>query len=77
MNVVPLKKSNLGAPDSGSFPMFLRRMNAFRDLGHIRSFRCVLKDTSVYESAKRSDRVDQREHDLSSGSKVGRTAAND
>ena len=28
MDVVPLKKSNLGAPNSGSSPMFLRRMNA-------------------------------------------------
>jgi hypothetical protein len=26
---VPLKKSNLGAPNSSSSPMFLRRMNAF------------------------------------------------
>ena len=48
-----------------------------RDLGHIWSFRRVLQDTYVDESAKRSDRVDEREHDLSSGSKVGRTATND
>jgi hypothetical protein len=77
MDLVPLKKNNLTRAQFEQLPDVPPEDECIRDLGHIRSFRCVLQDTYVYESAKRSDRVDQREHELSSGSKVERTAAND
>jgi hypothetical protein len=68
MDLVPLKKRNLRRAQFEQLSDVSPEDECIRDLGHIRSIQMCPPNTYVYESAKRSDGVDQREHHLSSGS---------
>ncbi len=50
MDLVPLKKSNLTRAQFEQLSDVPPEDDCIRDLGHIRSFRCVLQDTYVYST---------------------------